>query len=287
MNRREFVKLFAAAGIGFTFDYEYDRIETEPTEWEEMYDGLYFSQHDIFKGGELVDRVSAVKIDPEKNGIKVVTGYKSPGDYSLFTIDEWQQITGYPVCFNSAQYSADPYAMPCALVLDNGKPVGPKYNKRATGMFVSEPVVDSLPKADLLDFNFDSFDPENPRYLNGVQHWPILLDRNGKIRVKETDWQANRTVIAKDGKGFLIAMTTEGGFFTLYNFGRFLKESSLGINTAMNLDGGYEAQMRIKTPGFDYVTYGQFETYGPHKDVSIPNARCRIPTVICAYPRVS
>lgn len=269
----------------FTFDNTYENIEIEPNVFGEISDGLYFSQYDIFKRGELVDRVSAIKIDPEKNKIKVTTGYRSPNNYELYTIDEWCDITGALACFNSAQYSSDPYAMPVAMVLSEGRVIGPRYNKKSKGMLVSEPTKDSLPNADLLDYDFDYFNPDNPQYYYGVQHWPILLDRNGKIRVKSTDWQANRTVVAKDNDGKILAMTSEGGFFTLHNFGKFLKDSGLDIITAMNLDGGYEAEMCIKTNRLNYVTYGQYETYGASRNVSIIGARCKIPTVIGIYKR--
>lgn len=90
---------------------------------------------------------------------------------------------------------------------------------------------------------------------------------------------------SKDRSKNILVFTTEGGFFTLYDFGRFLKASDFNIETAMNLDGGYEAQMCISTPSLRYTTYGQFETQGPDKDISIPNARIGIPTAIGIFPR--
>ncbi|MBU2616982.1 MAG: phosphodiester glycosidase family protein [Nanoarchaeota archaeon] len=97
----------------------------------------------------------------------------------------------------------------------------------------------------------------------------------------------NRTVVAKDYEGNIIFFTTEGGFFTLFNFGRFLRDEGkeYDIHTAMNSDGGYETQMCVRTPNFTCTTYGQFETYGPNRNVSIKNARIPIPGVIGVFPR--
>ena len=129
------------------------------------------------------------------------------------------------------------------------------------------------------------------KYSQGVQHWPILLDRKGKIKVKETNWQANRTVVAKTKEDEILFMTTEGGYFTLYNFGRFLKESNeradkgFNVHTAMNMDGGYEAEMVVKTPNISYVTYGEFETQGKGKNLTIFNIKINLPGVIGVFPR--
>jgi hypothetical protein len=124
-----------------------------------------------------------------------------------------------------------------------------------------------------------------------VQHWPILLDRNGKIKVKKTGWQANRTIVAKDFKGNILLLITEGNYFTLYNLGLFLKESNaradhgLSIHTAMNLDGGSEANMVVKTKQFSYLRYGPFE--GTDKPgFSLFNwGKVKIPGVIGVFAR--
>ena len=192
---------------------------------------------------------------------------------------------------NGAQYMADPYYMPCALVICDGAIKGPKANKQVRGMLVAEPRTTGVPQADLLDFEYDSFDHRTTPYTQGVQHWPILLDRKGKIKVSKTDWQANRTVVARDSSGRILFFTTEGGFFTLYNFGLFLKESNARkdggffVDTAMNLDGGYEANMIVKTDTVSYLTYGAFETYGAGKNASVFGWKIKLPGVIGVFPR--
>ena len=108
--------------------------------------------------------------------------------------------------FNSAMYEVDEkyFGAPRALVISGGKPKFPVTAHYVSGMVVAEPTDPSLPKIDLLDLRYDSFDLETTLYTEGVQHWMILLDRKGKIPIKESDWQANRTVVAKDkNKNFL------------------------------------------------------------------------------------
>ena len=132
--------------------------------------------------------------------IRVINGYNSEDDVEVHTIEEWQNKTGALAMINSAQYMAAPYYMPCALVICDGQKKGPEYNKSSKGMFVAEPSPEfknKVPLSDLLDFDYYKFDYRTTPYTQGVQHWPILLDREGRIKTKRTSWQANRTVVAK------------------------------------------------------------------------------------------
>ena len=298
MNRRTFLKSLGAIA-SFPLDLEakltlsspdYHDISHSEINWKEIEKGLSFSRVGIYRQGKLVDILSAIKINPTYNAINVFNSYMEGKGSSLLTIEGWQEVTGAHALVNSAQYLGDPtWGKPCALVISNGRHIGSTKNKTVRGMLVAEPTDESLPLADLLDFKYDSFDPQTTPYTEGVQHWPILLNREKQIRVNKTDWQANRTVLAKDHEKNIVFFTTEGGFFTLYNFGRFLRDegSDYNIHTAMNSDGGYEAEMCIKTPDFNYVTYGQFETQGPENDISIPNTRAVIPAAIGVFPRNS
>ncbi|MBR9702115.1 phosphodiester glycosidase family protein [Candidatus Pacearchaeota archaeon] len=274
---------------------DYSNVNHEEIKWKNISKGLEFSRTKVFRENELVDVIATLKINPELNKIKVFNGYdESSGKVAGGTIEAWRNATGAIAMINSAQYMANPYYRPCALVICDRKQKGPKQNKSVRGMLVAEPkksLVGKIKRADLLDFKYDKFDYKTPQYLEGVQHWPILLNREGKIKVKESLWQANRTVVAKTNEDEILFMTTEGGYFTLHNFGRFLRDSNqergkgFNVNTAMNMDGGYEANMVIKSPNLSYVTYGEFETYGLGKDATVFGRKIEIPGVIGVFPR--
>lgn len=271
---------------------DYYNITHSKVNWNTVSKGLDFSRVEVYRDKELVDVIAALKINPEYNIIRMFNGYSSSGGTELHNLGGWQEKTGAVAMINSAQYMADPPYMPCALVICDGEQKGPKFNKSVRGMFVAEPKnLESKLRADLLDFDYDSFDFKCSPYLQGVQHWPILLDRQGTVKVGKSLWQANRTVVAKTNDKKILFMTTEGGYFTLFNFGRFLKDSNhrpdggFDVHTAMNMDGGYEADMVVKTPNFSYVTYGEFETYGPGRDATIFNIKIKIPGVLGVFPR--
>ncbi len=270
---------------------EYTNISHDEIQWENISQGLKFSRTPVYKNKKLVDIIAGVKINPEINKLNVHTNYNKDNDF-LYTIKDWQENTNSLAIINSGQYLGMPnWAKPCALAISNGKQMGPKYNKHSKGMFLAEPkqnleIKNKLKKADLLDFEYDKFNREKTQYTEGVQHWPILLDRQGKVKVKPSLWQANRTAIAKTNQDEIMFLTTEGGYFTLYNLGQFLRDSNkrndkgFNIHTAMNLDGGYEACMAVKTPKLHYITFGEFETQGPGKDFTVFGAKSVLPTVI-------
>ncbi|MCI0414875.1 phosphodiester glycosidase family protein [bacterium] len=286
-NTTLLIARIAAADIKKNPSPEYLNISHSKLEWNGISKGVEFARIEVWRHKELIDVLAVVRIDPRFNRIRVLSAYEEEKTVAR-TIEDWQKQTGAIAMTNSAQYMADPYYMPCALIICDGKLKGPKSNSSVRGMLVAEPVKKNLPLADLLDFEYDRYTPGT--YQQGVQHWPILLDRHGKIKVKKTGWQANRTIVAKDFDDKILLITTEGNFFTLHNLGLFLKESNarpdrgLRIHTAMNLDGGSEANMVVKAGDFSYVRYGPFEAQ-KKPAFSLFNWKVKIPGAIGVFAR--
>ena len=270
-----------------------DVMHTKP-EWKEINKGIEFTTVDVYRGKDLVDRLAVLKVDPKYNGLKVYSAF-DPKTQTLdpkryYNIEGWEMFSKALAMFNSAQYEAQPWGKPCGPVLERGVELGHK-NNNASGVLVSEPKDDKLLFIDLIDLRYDQFDMNKTPYTEAVTHWPILLDRKGNIRVKNTDWQADRTVVAMDYDNNFLVFNTSNGFFTLYNFGRFLKDSDqridkgFNIKTAMNMDGGYEADLIVNTSNFKYLHYGQYETYGPSRNATVLNGKIGLPTAVGIFPR--
>ncbi len=287
----------------------YDRVEHTTPKWNEVQPGLFFTQVDVTERGQLVDVVTVIKADPEAYTLNMFNTWDSDLRDSTYTVEEWQKMTNAPVIFNSAQYMGDPYGRPVGIFKEKGVNKGPFYNRVVRGVLLGNPKDSSSPGIDLADIAFE--DPHNGNtpseyatsgrsragysatveniispYDDAVAHWPIVLNRNGETRVKATDWQASRTMVGKDYDGNFLGFFSQGGFFTVHNFGKFLKDSSFNVHTAMNLDGGYEADVVINTPKKNFVQYGRFETYGPNHNASWgPGSKIAIPGAIGIVPR--
>ncbi len=258
-------------------------------EWRTISKGLHFARVKVFRENKEVDSVGVIRIQPKHNKIRVFHSYDEKNTI-VRTLDEWQKETSALALINAAQYMADPYYKPCALVICDGKQKGPLRNKSVRGMFVSEPLKKDLPHADLLDFDYEQFDLASSSYSQGIQHWPILLDREGRIKVQKSELRANRTIVAKNSDNEILFFTTELPSFSLYNFGLFLKDSNtrsdggFKIHTAMNMDGGREANMVLRSGGFSYSSW-DYNPMASSEGSSILDLKARLPGVIGVFPR--
>jgi len=246
-----------------------------PPQWQSIGRGLAFSQVEVLQDGEVVAGLAVVKIDPASNAFRVFHGAPQ-------AITAWQAALGAPIVFNGSYYKRD--GNPCGLVIADGKAFGPAGNREMRGMFVAEPkgMSPDLPRATILDLLTTRVDPDKLPWTQGVQSFPLLLDYKGKIRVRDSEKKSQRTVIATDRNGNILVFNTSNRFFTLFEMAEFLKGSKFAIDSALNLDGGTEAQLSIKTKEFEFYSPPSWE-----KSIGniIDQQKFWLPTVVGVFPR--
>jgi uncharacterized protein YigE (DUF2233 family) len=243
--------------------------------WQEIGRGLSFTQVQVLKDGQDVTDLAVVKIDPAANAFRVFHGPPQ-------SITAWQKELKAPIVFNGSYYKRD--GKPCGLVISDGKSIGPVHNRQMRGMFVAEPkgMSPDLPRATILDLRTTPVDPKKLPWKEGVQSFPLLLDYKGRIRLRKSEKQAHRTVIAADRNGNILVFNTSNRYFTLYQFAEFLKGSQFNIDSALNLDGGSEAQLSIKTKQFEYFSPPSWEN---SLGTLIDEQKFWLPTVVGVFPR--
>lgn len=246
-----------------------------PPKWQVLGRGLSFTQVEVLRDEEAVGNLAVVKIDPGGNAFRVF----HHGPQSL---DAWLKELKAVVVFNASYY--DHQWRPCGLILTDGKPVGPWRNPRMRGMFVAEPkgMSPDLPRATILDLTLTPVSPQKMPWTQGVQSFPLLLDSQDRIRVRQSEKAAHRTVIATDRHDNILVFNTNSGSFTLYDLARFLKDSAFEVDTALNLDGGTEAQLCIKTKDFEYFSPSVWET---QLGSLLDRRQFELPTVVGVFPR--
>jgi uncharacterized protein YigE (DUF2233 family) len=246
-----------------------------PPDWKEIGRGIAFTQVQVLKNFAVVTDLTVVKIDPASNTFRVFHGAPQ-------TITAWQKTISAPIVFNGSYYNPD--GKPCGLVIADGKPFGPVRNRQMRGMFVAEPkgMSPDLPRATILDLLTTPVDPKKLPWTQGVQSFPLLLDYKGKIRIKTSDKKANRTVIATDRNGNILVFNTSNRFFSLHALAEFLKGSQFNIDSALNLDGGTEAQLYIKTDKFTFFSPPSWENSIGNL---IDEQKYWLPTVVGVFPR--
>ena len=266
------VCLLAPANLGAA-----DLTHTSP-QWQTLGRGLSFTRVEVIREGEdreVVAALAVVKIDPASNAFRVF-------HHAPQSITAWQQELQAPIVFNASYYG--PGYQPVGLIIADGRASGPANNRQMRGMFVAEPkgISPDLPRATILDLLATPVNPKNLPWTQGVQSFPLLLDYKGNIRVGDSDKKSNRTVIATDRVGNILVFNTSNSYFTLREMAQFLKASKFEIDSAMNLDGGSEAQLLIKTKNFEYFSPPAWEN--PIGSL-LDRESAFLPTVVGVFPR--
>lgn len=154
---------------------------------------------------------------------------------------EWQRRTGHDMVFNAGLFRENFSYL--GLLYGQGKPLGSKRHPSWMGLFVAEPTLGGGPLAGILDLSVDPFDEQQPPYDEAAQSL-MLLDRTGKVRVKQTGKQSQQTIVAEQRDGHVLVMkTTE--IASLYAIGQCLHEAYPGIRQAMAMDGGSSSDLAM------------------------------------------
>jgi len=93
------------------------------------------------------------------------------------------------------------------------------------------------------------YDPDE-RLQAALQSFPMLVKPGGQLGFGPTseDASARRTVIAQDRDGRILFILTPQGYFSLHQLSAYLTESDLGLDIAINLDGGGSTGLLVAEP---------------------------------------
>ena len=108
------------------------------------------------------------------------------------------------------------------------------------------------------------------RLRAGLQSFPLLVKPGGELGFPaelEDNLRARRTVIGQDHEGRILFLLAPGGHFTLHQLSLYLTASDLGLDIAMNLDGGPSSGLMLAQPR------------------EVISSQTLLPIVILVYPR--
>jgi len=182
----------------------------------------------------------AVEIDPDRYSF-TVHYYQQDGFSDPLDIRQWQERTGHDLVFNAGLFREN-YAY-LGLLYGNGRSLGSKRHATWLGLFVAEPAADRSRRARVLDLTFDTFDERQVPYREVAQSL-MLLDRTGKIRVRQTGKRAHQTLVAEQSNGHLLVLkTTE--VVSLYALGECLRDAFPSLRQVMAMDGGSSSDIAV------------------------------------------
>jgi hypothetical protein len=243
--------------------------------------GVEVGQIDLRSGGEDIESVALVRLDPARHGFRVVHDPTTP-----CAIDRWRERLGATAVVNGSYFMPD--RAPQTPLRQDGKDLGPNTYRSSHGAFVADPERGTAAIVDLMGV-------ELPRGLRpfpqAMVSYPLLLAADGSHRVTtDTDWIASRTFVAVDARGWIVLGTSKHGYFTLRRLAAFVHDAPIGLVTALNLDGGPIAAQAVKAGDYERVVIGDAET---NAGVDLLRARIQalrtpgvpLPIVLAAMPR--
>ena len=216
------------------------RISAQTRIWEPLAEGLSVT---VWEPGRTCDDqvppLIAVRIDPER--YRFATYHYKTKNFPRPTIKEWQRRTGADLLFNAGLFRDDYSYM--GVLLKDGRSLGTKRHAQWQGLFVAEPTAPGLRKARVMDLAVDMWDVDKTAYREVAQSL-MLLDHQGKPRVRQTSKRAHQTIVAEDRDGFIVLKTTDA--VTLWDLATCLRSGFPAIHQAMVMDGGASSDLLIE-----------------------------------------
>jgi len=207
---------------------------------DQLGDGLSISVWDPHTQCPGVAPLVAVEIDPDRYRF-TVHYYQQDGFSDPLDIRQWQEHTGHDLVFNAGLFREN-YAY-LGLLYGNGRSLGSKRHTTWMGLFAAEPADDRSRRARVLDLTFDTFDEQHVPYREVAQSL-MLLDRTGKVRVRQTGKRAHQTLVAEQSNGHLLVLkTTE--VVSLYAIGECLRDAFPSLRQVMAMDGGSSSDIAV------------------------------------------
>jgi uncharacterized protein YigE (DUF2233 family) len=201
--------------------------------WEPVADGLSVAIWTPQAPCQDVPPLVAIDIDPDRFRFSV-HHYQREGLSAPPDIRQWQKQTGHDLVFNAGLFRED-YSY-LGLLYANGRSIGSKRHPTWMGLFVAEPVASTSRLARVLDLAVDAFDEQQPIYQEAAQSL-MLLDRTGKVRVRQTGKRAQQTIFAELGNGHMLLLKSTDAV-SLHAVGQCVRDTFPAVRQAMAMDGG-------------------------------------------------
>ncbi len=215
---------------------------TQPLLWDPVAEGLSVTLWTPQVPCQDVPPLIVFDIDPARYRFSV-HHYQREGLSVPPDIQQWQKQTGHDLVFNAGLFRED-YSY-LGLLYANGRPIGGKRHATWMGLFVAEPTASAARQARVLDLAVDAFDEQQPPYQEAAQSL-MLLDRTGKVRVRQTGKRAQQTIIGELGNGHMLLLKSTD-VVSLHAVAECIRDAFPAVRQVMAMDGGSSSDVTLST----------------------------------------
>ncbi|MFO0775070.1 MAG: phosphodiester glycosidase family protein [Nitrospiraceae bacterium] len=251
--------------------------------WDTLDPGLEISLW--APGTACPESVSAaiLRVDPERYSF-AVHYFREAGLSDPIPLSAWRQRTGAALVLNAGLFFDDYTYM--GWLVKNGEALSAKRHAQWQGLFVAEPIRTGLRRAGILDLAVDEFTIDAPSYAEAAQAL-MLVDRQGKIRVRQSGKRAQQTLLAEDGNGSLYVVKTMSPA-SLFGLATCIRATLPWLQQVMAMDGGSSSDVMVGNQILSRTTKPTTSLPPPWRallDGTAPAIHIPLPTVIAVYPR--
>ncbi len=202
------------------------------TGWQRLEPGVEWREIDVVVGADgPTERLRIVRVSPHDVEFRVRYDPAEPRNISA-----WGSDADSLLVVNGGYFAAPHEGNETiGLLVSDGQRWGTPLADYA-GMFA----VDAAGDVSVRWLRHSPYDPQEP-LAHAVQSFPVLVKPGGVMGFPaEADEgvPGRRTVIAQDFGGNVLFIVGPAGYLSLHELAVFLAESDLGIDVALNLDGG-------------------------------------------------
>jgi len=189
--------------------------------------------------GSAAERLAIVRLDPQAVRFRVHYDSAAPRPLSA-----WGSHFQTLLVVNGGYFT--PEYETVGLLISAGRAWGTPYGDFA-GMFA----VTAEGQVDVRWLRQRPYVAVEP-LQEAVQSFPVLVKPGGVMGFPadaDDGRPARRTVVAQDRTGRILFLVAPRGYLSLHELARFLADSDLDIDVALNLDGGYSSGLWMPANG--------------------------------------
>ena len=251
-----------------------------PLAWTAPAPGFEVTELAVLAGGAEVERIHLTRIDPARFKFEVHTAPDAARELA-----DWMKVTGAVMIVNGSYFARD--GTPATPVISRGRALGPRAYGTKHGAFVVAPAGSSVQ-----DLGRRRWQDAFKGATEAMVSFPMLIGTDGKSRAQNSNptLVANRSFIGQDGNDRIIIGTTKAGYFSLDRFATFLAASGLGLQRALNLDGGPPACQAVAIGTFKRNVCSNSETSSDAGQLRVlgqlfGHRPWGLPIVLAAFPK--
>jgi len=217
--------------------------EPPDTGWQLLQPGVELRQVRV-ETGEVAERLIIVRLDPTAVRFRVHYDPIAP-----CLVSAWAERLQPLLVVNGGYFTPENETV--GLLISDGQAWGTPYGNFA-GLFAVNPF--SAREGERVSVRWlrdQPYDPSEP-LKEALQSFPVLVKPGGVVGFPadaDDGLPSRRTVVAQDRQGHILFVVAPRGYLSLHELACFLADSDLGVDVALNLDGGFSTGLWLKAGG--------------------------------------